>query len=278
MGTGITLENVSLGYGESPLLRDISAEMPGGKVTVIIGPSGGGKSTLLKSLLGLLPPMSGRILFDGVCPQNMTPEESRCFRQRLGVLFQDGALLGSLTLGENVALPLTEHTTLDAELVEEVVALKLRLVGLEPFMQYYPRQLSGGMRKRAGLARALVLDPDCLMCDEPSSGLDPVNAAELDRLLMDLKATFGMTIVVVTHDLESLFSIADHVLMISGGRLAYQGPPQGLRESEDEFIRHFLHREPVRGRALTGKESRTRIQRDRECPLPANAQAKTGEG
>lgn len=265
MTADISLQNLTLGYDGMPLLSGINAELPAGRVTVIVGPSGGGKSTMLKALLGLLPPIAGRILFGDKCLQHMTPKEAACVRRSMGVLFQDGALLGSLTLGENVALPLAAHTDLDDELIEEVVRLKLTLVGLEPFLHYYPRQLSGGMRKRAGLARALVLDPSVLVCDEPSSGLDPVNAAELDRLLLDLKATFGMTIAVVTHDLESLFAIADHVIMLAHGHLAYQGPPQGLKESQDEFVKHFLRREAVHGRPIPQAKHGARATRLQDC-------------
>ncbi len=240
----IVLEHLRVGWGERVVIKDISARIPAGKVTVILGGSGGGKSTLLRHLLGLAEPMAGRILHDGRCLGDMTQAELRALRTRMGVLFQDGALLGSYTLGENVAMPLYEHAAMDEDEVERVVRGKLGLVGLEPFIHYYPRQLSGGMRKRAGLARALAMDPRALFCDEPSSGLDPITAAELDELILGLKAAFGMTIVVVSHDLDSMFKIADHVLMIRHGGLAYEGNAQGLRESSDEFIRSFVGRMP----------------------------------
>ena len=163
----------------------------------------------------------------------LTKHEAKQLKRNMGVLFQDGALLGSLTLGENVALPMMEHSDLDVDIIEDVVRMKLRLVGLEPFLHYYPSQLSGGMRKRAGLARAMVMDPGVLMCDEPSAGLDPITAADLDQLILLLKATFGMTIVVVTHDLDSLKTIADHVIVLHEGKDLYQGDLPGLLDCPD---------------------------------------------
>jgi phospholipid/cholesterol/gamma-HCH transport system ATP-binding protein len=239
----IRMENLTVGYGEKIVLDDINASLPAGKISVILGGSGGGKSTLLKNILGLAAPMSGRINLDGRDMFKQSAEEFRCMRQRMGVLFQDGALLGSMSLGENVALPLREHTDLEEEIIETVVRLKLNLVGLEPFLDYFPSQLSGGMRKRAGLARALALDPSILLCDEPSAGLDPITAAELDQLILDLLATFTMTIVVVTHDLQSVFSIADHVVFLKMGKVIFEGDLESLTASEDPYIKQFLERE-----------------------------------
>jgi phospholipid/cholesterol/gamma-HCH transport system ATP-binding protein len=239
----ITMENLTVGYGEKIVLRDVNALLPAGQISVILGGSGGGKSTLLKNILGLEEPMAGKIYLDGSDLFRQSEFERRCMRQRMGVLFQNGALLGSLTLGENVALPLREHTDLEEEIIETVVRLKLNLVGLEPFTDYFPNQLSGGMRKRAGLARALALDPSILLCDEPSAGLDPITAAELDQLILDLLATFEMTIVVVTHDLQSLFCIADHVVFLKSGEVIYEGGLDGLKASDNTYIQQFLERE-----------------------------------
>ncbi len=161
----------------------------------------------------------------------------------MGVLFQDGALLGSLTLGDNVALPLREHTKLSEKDVRERVLAKLGLVGLADFYDYYPNELSGGMRKRAGLARAMVMDPPLLFCDEPTSGLDPVTAAELDQLLLELKKSFDMTLVVVSHDLDSMRAIADHVLVLGSGKVLFQGALAELEATQDEYLRRFLDRQ-----------------------------------
>ncbi|WP_419781532.1 ABC transporter ATP-binding protein [Maridesulfovibrio sp.] len=242
----ITLQKLSLGYPGKVLMRDLNAVLPAGKISVILGGSGCGKSTLLRHILGLNVPVSGEIFLGDT---NLTAlkdeQEYKLIRTRMGVLFQDGAMLGSLTLGENVALPMQEHTELPDSIIEEVVLMKLRMVGLGDFMHYFPNQLSGGMRKRAGLARAMVMDPTTLLCDEPSSGLDPITAADLDQLILKLKETFNVTIVVVTHDLDSLFNIADHVVVLHQGRCLYQGDLEGLKHSEDEYIIDFLERRPT---------------------------------
>jgi phospholipid/cholesterol/gamma-HCH transport system ATP-binding protein len=243
----IRLEDVELGYGGQEVLRGITAVLPKGEISVILGGSGGGKSTLLKSIMGLLQPSKGHIHLGDSDLYVLENSEMRMIRKRMGVLFQDGALLGSLPLGENVALPLREHTRLDEGLTETIVRMKLKLVGLEAFMDYFPNQLSGGMRKRAGLARALAMDPRVLLCDEPTSGLDPITAADLDQLILELKAAFNMTIVVVSHDLQSVFTIADHVVVLNEGKTVFQGIPENLRHSQDPFLRKFLSRQPTRG-------------------------------
>ena len=248
----IALSDVSVGYGERTVLSGVTTVLPGGKVSVILGGSGCGKSTLLRNIIGLVPIQGGRIVLGGHDMAEIAEAERLNVRRRMGVLFQDGALLGSLRLGENIALPLREHTELTDSLIEEIVGLKLKLVGLADFMDYFPSELSGGMRKRAGLARAMALDPAVLLCDEPTSGLDPITAADMDQLILELRATFDMTIVVVTHDLESLYAIADHVVVLSAGRMLFEGPLSKLAASDDPFIHQFLARQPSRESRILG--------------------------
>ncbi len=239
----IRLEGLDIGYGERAVVSGIDVTLPGGKISVILGGSGCGKSTLLKHILMLQPPLAGRI---SIGPHDLATLDRRgmhCLRQRMGVLFQDGALLGSLTLGDNVALPLREHTRLSEKDIRERVLAKLGLVGLEEFSDYYPNELSGGMRKRAGLARGMVMDPPLLFCDEPTSGLDPVTAAELDQLLLELKRRSEMTLVVVSHDLESMRAIADHVVVLGSGRVLFNGALAELEATGDEYLRRFLDRQ-----------------------------------
>ncbi|WP_320171537.1 ATP-binding cassette domain-containing protein [Maridesulfovibrio sp.] len=242
----IILQDLTLGYPGKILMENLNAVLPAGEISVILGGSGCGKSTLLRHILGLNKPVSGEIFLGET---NLTAlkdeEEYKRIRARMGVLFQDGAMLGSLTLGENVALPLQEHTELPDPIIEEVVLMKLRMVGLGDFVHYFPSQLSGGMRKRAGLARAMVMDPTTLLCDEPSSGLDPITAADLDQLILKLKETFHVTIVVVSHDLDSLFNIADHVVVLHRGSCLYQGDLEGLRNSSNPYLIDFLERRPT---------------------------------
>ncbi|OGR40079.1 MAG: ABC transporter ATP-binding protein [Desulfovibrionales bacterium GWA2_65_9] len=239
----IRLEALTIGYGKTAVVSDIDATLPGGKISVILGGSGCGKSTLLKHILMLQPALAGRILIGEHDLNTLDRRGMHCLRQRMGVLFQDGALLGSLSLGDNVALPLREHTRLDEKTIRERVLAKLALVGLDEFHDYYPNELSGGMRKRAGLARGMVMDPPLLFCDEPTSGLDPVTAAELDQLLLELKRSFDMTMVVVSHDLDSMRTIADHVLVLGDGRVLFDGKREELEATTDEYLRRFLDRQ-----------------------------------
>lgn len=240
----IVLEDLSVGYPGLTVLQGVNARFPAGEATVILGGSGSGKSTLLKHILGLSRPIKGSILLGDQDLAKLSGRKLGRFRRRLGVLFQDGALLGSLTLAENVALPLQEHTSLKQGRIRDTVMAKLELVGLADFAHYYPSQLSGGMRKRAGLARAIVEDAPILLCDEPTSGLDPINAALMDRLLKDMNQRLGVTLVVVSHDLDSLDVLADHVLVLNQGRAVFMGTLEELRATDDSYLRHFLDREP----------------------------------
>ena len=204
---GIRLENLTIGYGGNAIVSDLNIEFPGGKLSMVVGGSGSGKSTLLKHILQLQPAIGGEIFFGEHNMVSLSRRERHCIRQRTGVLFQDGALLGSLRLKDNIALPLREHTRLKEEQIMHIVEDRLSMVGLGHALELFPNELSGGMRKRAGLARALVMDPQVLFCDEPTSGLDPVMSAELDQLLLEMMCHFDMTMVVVTHDLASMREI-----------------------------------------------------------------------
>ena len=239
----IRLEHLRVGYGERVILDDINAVIPGGKITVILGESGCGKSTLLRHVIGLSRPMNGHILYGGQDFFALPERQFRRIRRRFGVLFQDGALLGALTLAENVALPLREHTTLPHKILREAALRTLQLVGLEEFADYYPNELSGGMKKRGGLARAIVTEPPVLFCDEPTSGLDPINSAQMDQLLLDMRRAYpDMTIIVVSHDLASVARVADHVLVLREGRVVFAGSHEELKASPDPYLRRFMDR------------------------------------
>jgi phospholipid/cholesterol/gamma-HCH transport system ATP-binding protein len=240
----IEVKNLMTYYGEREILKNISLSIPRGKTTVILGGSGCGKSTLLKHLIRLLKPTRGSILINGEDITLMDEEELDGVRKKMGVLFQGSALLNSITVADNVALPLREHTKLKESTIQIMVRMKLDLVGLSGFEHLYPSQLSGGMKKRAALARAMALDPEMLFFDEPSAGLDPVTAAGLDELILKLKHVFKMTIVVVTHELASLLTIADHVVMLDFGEVIFSGTLDELKASDHPRIRMFLERRP----------------------------------
>ena len=244
MENTIEVTGLQTHYGEREILKSINLSVPKGKTTVILGGSGCGKSTLLKHLIGLLRPTKGKIFINGRDIAVMGEEELNEVRRKMGVLFQGAALLNSMTVAENVALPLREHTGLNESTIKIMVRMKLDLVGLSGFENFYPSQLSGGMKKRAGLARALALDPELLFFDEPSAGLDPVTAAGLDDLILKLRNVFGMTIVVVTHELASVFTISDYVIMLDAGEVLFSGILDDLRRSGNERVRMFLERKP----------------------------------
>lgn len=241
----IEVRNLTMMYDERVIMSDLNFSVARGEVFVLMGGSGSGKSTLLKHLIGLKAPAKGTILFNGQ-EFALDDDEARArVLRRMGVLYQNGALWSGLTLAENVALPLEEFTRLEAAAIAEVVALKLALVGLRGFEEFYPSEISGGMRKRAALARAIALDPEVLFFDEPSSGLDPISASRLDDLILELKASFGTTIVVVTHDLESIFRIADRALFldIEEKTMTALGPPAALRDHPPtDEVHRFLTR------------------------------------
>ena len=246
----ITVEALTVGYGETVVLEDVSFSIGEGESFTILGPSGCGKSTLLKAMVGLLPTRKGKIRIAGEEIGSEEEESLTRVRTQVGVLFQSGALIGSLSVGENVALPLVEFTDLPREIIDEMVRLKLELVKLGRYARFMPAELSGGMRKRAGLARAMALDPKILFCDEPAAGLDPATASEIDGLLLELKAALGVTVVVVTHELWSIENISERCIMLDGeakGIIA-TGVPQTLRdESKDPRVRAFFDRRILQG-------------------------------
>ena len=244
METAIEVSNLVTHYGDREILKNISLSIPKGMTTVILGGSGCGKSTLLKHLIGLLKPTKGKINILGNDITAMNEDRLNEVRKKMGILFQGAALLNSMTIMDNVSLPLREHTKLKQSTMEIMVRMKLDLVGLSGFDAFYPSQLSGGMKKRAGLARALALDPELLFFDEPSAGLDPVTAAGLDELILKLGKVFRMTIVVVTHELPSVFAIADYVIMLDKGEVLFSGTLEELRASDHPRIKMFLERKP----------------------------------
>jgi phospholipid/cholesterol/gamma-HCH transport system ATP-binding protein len=243
-GPSISVQNLRVNYGEREILHGISFDVRAGETLVILGGSGSGKTTLLRALAGLAHPSGGGIWIRERNFAAMPEAERDELRKRMGMSFQGGALFGSMTVGENVALPLREHTPLDDSTIEIVVRLKLDEVGLSGFEDYMPAQLSGGMKKRAAVARALAMDPEILFFDEPSAGLDPIIAAGIDELILKLKAAYGMTMVVVTHELASAYLIADHMILIDKGNIVASGTPQEMRESQQPRVRQFLDRVP----------------------------------
>lgn len=236
------VEGLVARYGERTILNGVDLTVAPGEIRVILGGSGCGKSTLLKHCIGLLEPAGGRVRLLGRDLTALEGPERTALLTRVGVLFQNGALLGSLPIGENVALPLREHTDLPEPVIREIVRLKLAQVELSHAEYLLPSELSGGMRKRAALARAMALDPDILFCDEPSAGLDPLTSAELDELLLRMRDRFGMAVVVVTHELMSIERITDRALMLSGGHVIADGPLDAVRATDHPEIRAFFER------------------------------------
>lgn len=243
-GPAIVVKDLRVNYGEREILHGISFVAPAGETLVILGGSGSGKSTLLRTLVGLEKPAGGEIWIGDRDFARMSESERDELRKKMGMSFQGGALFGSMTVGDNVALPLREHTQLDESTIHIIVRIKLDQVGLSGFENYMPAQLSGGMKKRAAIARALAMDPGMLFFDEPSAGLDPIIAAGIDELILKLKKAFRMTIVVVTHELASAFLIADRMILIDKGNIVAAGTPQDLRASTQPRVRQFLDRVP----------------------------------
>jgi phospholipid/cholesterol/gamma-HCH transport system ATP-binding protein len=237
----IKVQDVTKKYDNRVILDAIRLDVLEGETLVILGGSGSGKSTLLRLMIGNIIPDSGSILSLGRDLCTMSPQQLAEYRKSIGVLFQSGALFNSMTVFDNVALPIREHTDVPEETISIMVKIKLELVGLRQHADKMPSELSGGMKKRAGLARALALDPKVLFYDEPSAGLDPVTSAEIDQLIIDLNEKLGVTTVVVTHEMDSAFRIADRMVLLDRGKFIVSGTPEQMRESKDPLVRQFVH-------------------------------------
>jgi phospholipid/cholesterol/gamma-HCH transport system ATP-binding protein len=241
----IVIRDLTMAYGNFVVMKDLSFSVNRGDIFIIMGGSGCGKSTLLRLMVGLKPPANGLVLYNGVSFWDADEKEKNRIMRRIGILYQGGALWSSMTLAENVALPLRQYTSLSKNQIQDIVSLKLSLVGLAGFDDYYPSEISGGMKKRAGLARAMALDPEILFFDEPSAGLDPISAHLLDELILELRATMGSTVVVVTHELQSIFAIGSNSVFLDAETktiIAGGDPKKLLAESKDPKIREFLTR------------------------------------
>jgi phospholipid/cholesterol/gamma-HCH transport system ATP-binding protein len=242
----IQVKNLVAKYGEDVILDRISFDVYEGEIFVVLGGSGCGKSTLLKHMIGLIPPHAGQVIIDGDDISKCDETTLQKVLRKIGVLYQSAALFGSMTLAENVALPIKEYTALPPDSVTTLVRMKLNLVGLGPYENHCPSEISGGMKKRAGLARAMALNPKILFFDEPSAGLDPVTSAELDNLIIHLNKSLGTTMVIVTHELQSIFAVAHRVIMLdkrARGIIA-EGSPQYLRDhSQNPFVSQFFNRQ-----------------------------------
>jgi phospholipid/cholesterol/gamma-HCH transport system ATP-binding protein len=241
-GAVISVRDLRVQYGETEILHGVNFDVERAQTLVILGGSGSGKSTLLRTLVGLEKPSAGQIWMKGQDIATLSRAELDEIRKKIGMSFQGGALFGSMTVGENVALPLREHTKLEDTTIEIIVRLKLDQVGLGGFENYLPSELSGGMKKRAAVARALAMDPEILFFDEPSAGLDPIIAAGIDHLILQLKKAFHMTVIVVTHELASAFLIADQMLLIDKGHIVAFGTTEEMRSSTQPRVRQFLDR------------------------------------
>jgi phospholipid/cholesterol/gamma-HCH transport system ATP-binding protein len=240
----IEVEDLIVEFSERKVLDKVNVQIRRGETMVILGGSGSGKTTLLRHMIGLERPSSGRILIRGRDITGLTEEEKYNILRKVGIVFQSSALFNSMSVGDNLALPLREHTRLEESTIQIMTKIKLEMVGLSGFENYMPSELSGGMKKRAAFARALSMDPEILFCDEPSAGLDPIIAAGLDQLILKLKQALKMTIVVVTHEMESMYTIADRLIMLHHGKVIFCGTVEEFKTCRNERVLQFIERRP----------------------------------
>lgn len=240
----VELRNVTCGYGDRVILKNVSLSLPRGSVMGLMGTSGGGKTTVLRLIGRQLEPMQGHVLFDGVDLATLDREALYAVRRRMGLLFQFGALFTDLSVFDNVAFPLREHTNLSESMIGDLVLMKLNAVGLRGARDLRPAEVSGGMARRVALARAIALDPELIMYDEPFAGLDPISMGMASRLIRDLNHALGVTSVVVSHDVEETFAIADHIVFVANGSVVAQGTPQDMRDSTDPLVKQFFNALP----------------------------------
>ena len=240
----VELRNVTFGYGERIVLRDLSLQVPRGKVTALMGASGGGKTTVLRLIGGQNKAQQGQVLFDGQDVGRMNAAQLYAMRRRMGMLFQFGALFTDMSVLDNVAFPLREHTKLPEPMIRVIVLMKLHAVGLRGARDLMPSQVSGGMARRVALARAIALDPELIMYDEPFAGLDPISLGTAARLIRTLNDALGLTSILVSHDLEETFHVADHVVILGAGGIAAQGTPDEVRANPDPLVQQFIHAQP----------------------------------
>jgi phospholipid/cholesterol/gamma-HCH transport system ATP-binding protein len=258
--TIVRVRRLVVGFGGKPVIQDLDLDVFRGEVAGCVGGSGTGKSVLTRAILGLIPKQSGRIEIFGGDVDTLSPAEKAAFERRIGVMFQQGALFSGLTVKQNVEVPMREHLRLSPRLADELAMLKIELAGLSPdAANKFPSELSGGMTKRAALARALALDPELLFLDEPTSGLDPIGAAEFDELIATLQRTLGLTVFMVTHDLDSLYAICDRIIALADRRVIASGPVAAMLASEHPWLRAYFH----------GKRAR-RIETPMPAPTTAN--------